>query len=133
MNLYGMRIWTSILTRCNYHYCHNSELYEAERWHSENRLWTPMTILHNGQHIFIGDIVDINNSSAGKIVKFIEVCHQEINVNYKHSICIEKWGTSSNCTWNQIWAITWNIYHSRRCYHGFLLSHKWNFKPIYWW
>lgn len=52
-----------------------SELYEAERWHSDSKLWTPMTILGNGEHVFIGDIVDIaiDHSISGKIVRFVEV------------------------------------------------------------
>lgn len=59
----------------NYYY---SEVYEAERWHNECRLWTPMVTLSNGQHIFIDDVIDVKewNSQlmySGKVVKFIEV------------------------------------------------------------
>lgn len=51
----------------------NSELYEAQRWHCESNLWTPMMTLH-GQHIFIGDIVDVAKlKCSGKVVKFFEV------------------------------------------------------------
>ena len=52
-----------------------SEVYEGDMWHNDRRLWTPMTTLTDGQHIFIGDIVDINAAGclSGKVVKFVEV------------------------------------------------------------
>lgn len=54
-----------------------SELYEAERWHEDSRMWTPMTTLSNGQQIFIGDIIeyiDSSNCLSGKVTKFVKVC-----------------------------------------------------------
>lgn len=84
MNQYSMKI-----KLCDVHIfsdCYNSELYEAERWHNDSRMWTPMTILKNGQHIFIGDIIDVN-SCIGKVIKFVKVCYtQLIFTNFVWSI-----------------------------------------------
>ena len=54
-----------------------SELYEAQRWHTDHKLWTPMIVLTNGQHIFIGDIIGFDNylgeSTIGKVVRFVHM------------------------------------------------------------
>jgi hypothetical protein len=85
-----------------------SELYEAERWHEDCRMWTPMTTLDNGQQIFIGDIVDIDSSEylSGKVTKFVEVCLHVVKPNYAKCLsiclCTEEWVTSSSDSRDQI-------------------------------
>ena len=57
-------------------YNHNyySEVYEAKRWHSTNRFWTPMVTLSNGDQVFIHDIINLSISGCyGKVTKFVEV------------------------------------------------------------
>lgn len=43
------------------------ELYQAQRWCTESRFWTPMIVLDNGCHVFIGDIIDVQNPNTGKV------------------------------------------------------------------
>lgn len=55
----------------------SSELYEARRWNEDPQYWTPMALLDNNHHVYIGDIVSFKGRSykeLGKIHKFIEVC-----------------------------------------------------------
>lgn len=60
----------------NTEYSAYRELYEAERWHNDPTYWTPMVVLTNGQHIFIGDIFEytsIMGSCLGKVKRFIHM------------------------------------------------------------
>ena len=50
-----------------------SELFEAQRWHTEPTLWTPMVVLDNGKHLFIGEIFEYTSMTRrcfGKVVRF---------------------------------------------------------------
>ena len=47
-----------------------SEMYEAERWLSDPRFWTPMTTLLDGSMLFIDDIVEVN-FCYGKVRKIV--------------------------------------------------------------
>ena len=50
-------------------------MYEASRWHTDERFLAPMIIHGNGEQIFIGDIVTFQDPSHGlcygKAVKFM--------------------------------------------------------------
>lgn len=48
-----------------------SEFYEAHRWYSDSRFEAPMTRLHDGSRVFIGDIVTISDQCYGKVKKFL--------------------------------------------------------------
>ena len=53
-----------------------SEIFEAERWHEDSRFFSPM-IEHNGEYIFIDDLVKVKDQTYGdciaKVSKFTEV------------------------------------------------------------
>ena len=58
-----------------------SELYESQRWLNDSTYWTPMAVLSNYQHIFIGDIIEYSDSKMGKNLGKVEniifmVCKQ---------------------------------------------------------
>ena len=48
-----------------------SEMYEAQRWHSDPQFQAPMITLSDGARVFIGDIVTVTNVCHGKIKKFV--------------------------------------------------------------
>ena len=52
-----------------------SEMFEASRWHSDERFFAPMITHKNGDHIFVGDIVNFQEPGHGpcyrKVVKFM--------------------------------------------------------------
>ncbi len=55
-NQFGITLIFCVL--CQYSVPYFSELYQANRWHTDTNLWTPMAILNNSEHVFIGDIVE---------------------------------------------------------------------------
>ena len=54
----------------NWTVCH-SELYEAERWNSDDRFKSPMALCDGARKVFVDDIVTIDDLCYGKIKKFI--------------------------------------------------------------
>lgn len=57
------------LKKNNFHFLKfHSELYEAQRWNNDPSLWTPMAVLMNGQHLFIGDIFEYHNKVTGMCI-----------------------------------------------------------------
>jgi len=40
-------------------------MFEASRWHTDEWFLAPMTILGNGEQIFVGDIVTFQDPSHG--------------------------------------------------------------------
>ena len=52
-----------------------SEMFEASRWHSDERFFAPMITHKNGDHIFVGDTVNFQEPGHGpcygKVVKFM--------------------------------------------------------------
>lgn len=52
-----------------------SEMFEASRWHSDERFFAPMITHKNGDYIFVGDIVNFpepgHGPCYGKVVKFM--------------------------------------------------------------
>lgn len=51
-----------------------SEMYQAERWHKDERYWPPMYVHEGtGDHIYAGDIVTFRGGELGKIVRFFTV------------------------------------------------------------
>lgn len=65
------------------------ELYEGLRWDEDERLWTPMTVLENGNHVYIGDIVDMIDYDSeifrGKVINF---CYLSVINNIVNTIII---------------------------------------------
>ena len=58
-----------------------SELHEAQRWNNDPSLWTPMAVLTNGQHLFIGDIFEYDNKITG-------ICLGKAE-NFIYMVCIK--------------------------------------------
>ena len=48
-----------------------SEMFEANRWHSDPKYFSPMALI-DGSQVFTGDIVTLKDSTSyAKIVKFM--------------------------------------------------------------
>ena len=48
----------------------NSEMFEAQRWNTDPKYFSPMAIL-NSSHIFVGDIVCLKGGQTlAKVIKF---------------------------------------------------------------
>ena len=47
-------------------------MFEAQRWHSDPRLFSPMMVLDSGKHLFIGDFITLEDDpkTYGKVIKF---------------------------------------------------------------
>ena len=57
-------------------------MFEAQRWHNDPRFFSPMMVLDNGKHVFIGDFVTLENdtNAYGKVVKFATEVKFYVNV-----------------------------------------------------
>ena len=59
---------------CFYYHMY-SEMFEASRWHSDERFFAPMITHKNGDHIFVGDTVNFQDPAhgpcSGQVVKFM--------------------------------------------------------------
>ena len=57
----------------------HSELYQSKVWNEDPKYWSPMIILDNKKHAYVGDIVTSKSTckswTCGKVIKFVEVLH----------------------------------------------------------
>jgi hypothetical protein len=54
-----------------------SEMFHADRWHSDVQFYSPMVCLYNGVHVFIGDCINYQHQDLGTVccmvIKFFEM------------------------------------------------------------